>query len=74
MFHKNLWCVDKLTKLLNLASEDKLHPGAGGGKSKGKQQTREKNQIVWTNLPLTPRIKKTFLCGEREGKEAGTFA
>ena len=52
---------DKLTKLLKLASVDKLHPGASDGKSKGKQQTREKKQIVWTNLPLT-------------GKEAGTFA
>ena len=35
----------ELTKLLKLASEDKLHPG------------REKHQIVWTNLLLTPRIK-----------------
>ena len=64
---------EKLTKLLKLASEDKLHPGASAGKPKGKQHTREKKSDRVDQPAADTQDKKLSCADKAKGKKPDFF-
>ena len=60
---------EKLTKLLKLASEDKLHPGASAGKPKGKPQCREKKSDHVDKPAVDTQNKKLSYADKVKGKK-----